>query len=192
MAKWSHYIGGQYTKSSFIKEALEQEISRRISARQAQKMSYGDVVACLSWNQGRPVVFAEFTVTRLMLPDDVSTILTAQLNEEGCISETSEGGGGAINKKCGFYIEGCTHTVSGIDIPEIVARANAFFAERDEKPWYMIGGQLDCIFDVPRNAMGTPFFRGFRRATGDARWQTPSEQNVRDPNIAGIINYQRG
>lgn len=192
MAKWSHYIGGKYTEASFIEEALEQGISRRVSAQQAQKMHYGDVVACLSWRNGRPVVFAEFAVSQLFLPDDVSTVLTAQLDEEGCISEASEGGGGAVNKKCGSYMESCTHTVSGIDIPEIVARANVFFAERSEKPWYMIGGQLGKAIMPPMGAPSTPFFRGFRKATGYAHIMIAHKHKPDDPNIVGVIGYQRG
>ena len=181
-----HYIGGRYSRPSFIREARKQGVSRRVSVSHAKTMNFGDTVVLAVWNSGSPTAFAEFQIQHITLSSDVAEAVGQQLAEEG--RATSSGNGPvSIVRQCGYYCIVGSWTVDA-EFGEIVELAEVAAKEKGTKPWYMISGPLTRVYAEPKPLpMHTKFFRGFKRLEAGLGNVPP----ISDKGIIGIAGYTR-
>jgi len=187
--KWATYVGGYYTKKKFVEESQRLGVSRRAPASLVKQMCFGDTVMVLDWQRGEPVVFAEFTITGLVLPGAITEKVAEQLEAEGKIKSKSEGGG-LVVRECGKYELGSSYEVDA-DCGEIVTLAEQANEEREEQGEptipleILVQGRLTRIVEPPEMLPdGYPFYRGF------SRWSNgvPEDQTG---TVAGQVDYKQ-
>lgn len=181
-SSWHHFIGGFYKSTDrFIAEARRLGISRRVPAKVARGMHFGDRIVLLRWlgkdpaGRGRVEAFAECTITGITLADGIGAEVGRQLADEGRAS--FDGGGGVVQRDCGFYMVTGGWSVEA-DLPELIERAQAIADERGVELFCMVPGRLDQVYESPALLSPAPaFHRGFSRiADADAsfEYQPPS------------------
>ena len=160
---WLHYVGGYYTRTSFLREARQHKVTRRVAANIARKMSYGDTVRLLAWNKGKPLLFAEFVIRSITMPEEIAKPLAEELIKDGKARLVSAGGGRVV-RECGSYIAGATYAVD-VELGELVEDAIKLSKEKSIKPSFMISGPLTHVYK-PSKLLdpAPPFTRGFIKA----------------------------
>lgn len=151
MSDWLHWIGNShYSISSFIKEAREMGVSRRVQPKMLRNMEWGDRVFCASRLPGykSPVVFGYFILEEVMgvkideMPDDL----------KAKVKNVDPGPAIFLERGCGVLVVGAFYaTTASVEElsehaqdPMIVGKGLKVFP----KPWPMLAGM--------------PPFRGFR------------------------------
>lgn len=187
LSQWQHYIGRSYTIERFLREAKQQGVSRRVPAQTARGMRFGDRVTLLRWNwQGNEgaFAFAEMEIVGITLDAALSERVAKRLIEQGVKVECG-GGGGSVERECGNYIIAITCTVTGIDIPDIIAVATE--VAQGEKLFVMISGRLVNSYAPVAVEPSPPFTRSFIRCQGAALVDTCQPAG----DMIGITGYRR-
>jgi len=180
---WLHYVGGFYTPQKFLTEAKKFGVSRRVAPNVARFMSYGDVIKLLDWNNGQPLLFAEFVISGISMDAEISEQLAPELIKEDKARLVSQGGNTVI-RECGSYVTSATYQVD-IGLGEVVEKANEIAARLDIKPNYMLTGRLSCIHNPPIVMDPPPqFSRGFIKTFEPVR-------NEHDQTVQGVIGYDK-
>jgi len=188
MAEWVHYVGERYSPASFIREAEEHGVSRRIPMSQAKACKYGDVVMLMQWNTGKPLAFAEFVISSISLQGNAATQVAQDLINEG--RATPSGGDPVtIKRECGEYTAMPAVRVWNTSIAEICDRAEAVSKSTGEKVWVMIAGNITRVFRPEQGVYGYSFFRGLKKARGLELVRTERSRRV-DPTITRVRGYQ--
>ena len=125
--EWLHYIGRRYTPESFIAEARQHGVARRVPAWALGTVKWGEKVWLAQWKgskgvvtvaegkepeekrfaKGRAEIFASFTVDRVSIEDpEVRAKLLEELSQEGKVTATSGAAPTMVRRKCGYYIRG--------------------------------------------------------------------------------------
>lgn len=184
---WQHYIGGKYDPDTFMSEAMQQGVSRRVAWQQAKQLSFGDRVMLGYWDHGKPYLFAEFTIRHIHLQANVATPLIVGLAQDSLLPDYYSGEPLGVTRECGSYDVGAVATLSpDMDISEIVERAIAIAEILGVDPWFMVGGPLTVIYDeevwLPESSK---FFRGFKALKEE-------EENGTESNLLiAVQNYER-
>lgn len=178
-----HWIGkSYYTTNSFIKEAEKFGVTRRISLRDAKRMAWGDTVYCAMLDGKTGVIFGYFKVDLITGLDEE----TAQKIKEEHRTEMTDPGNYAINRGCGEYVAGPTHSISA-SLEEIYHSIDWVERKRDgctiesAKPRpktnkLMIGGTFTEIEKI--RLLDIPFRQGFREINGIAlRYEAKQNNN---------------
>ena len=165
MSQWHHYIGGFYTPQKFIDEAERHGASRRCPPNVARSMAYGDLVHCLAWNGGQATCFATFAVHGVSAQEEIARVVASDLEAEGKCHEVYDRGN-VVVRACGSYVATVVHEVTA-PLSEVVERLISTGQALGIAPTILIMGSLGEVYDPPRTLpIGTPFFRGFRKVTG--------------------------
>lgn len=206
--QWLHYVGERnYTPAEFIKEAKAIGISRRAPANQVGAMHFGDTVLLLTWRGGKPAVFGEFRISRVIFQGEVNAKLKDQLQSEGKIVADNSGAAPVqVKRKCGSYWMGGGCTVrDDVDIPELIEDAEKIHAEllkgegvpegETGSLWVMVGGDLTKEYFPPRTLDPAPSFtRGFMRTPDGTHFvdANPTDTGIPTgaPAIVGVEEYQ--
>jgi len=180
---WLHYVGGFYTRQKFVAEAKKHGISRRVAPGVAKAMAYGDIIKLLDWNNGQPLLFAEFVISGISMDAVISEELAPELIREGKASLVSQGGNTVI-RECGSYVASATYQVD-VELSEVVEKADAIAAKLDIKPTYMLTGRLSRVYNPPEAVEPAPkFARGFIKT-----YRPASDEH--DQTIQGVIGYDK-
>jgi hypothetical protein len=160
---WLTFIGkGNYTQHSFIKEAKQYGITRRVSPQELKRMSWGDIVCCAykASQKASTVVFMEFPITRI---SGLSTEAQAAIAEKVGLT-IIDSGGDEVERGCGTYTEGATYTVN-CSMAEFVKHVDDLKDEDIDRGQLMVGcdsGQF-TIYEKPLAYLkNVPFTRGMR------------------------------
>ncbi len=185
MTTWRHFVGGRYTPDRFVQEAKVIGVTRRVAAALAKSMAFGDTVQLLYWRHGRPVLFAEFTITTITLPDKIAAEVARQTGKK--VKPSGQNGGQRIVRECGSYKETGTLIIEPDDqltLSDLVAKAILISKEKGIAPWVMIGGPLKQVFDPVLEVQPAPkFSRGFtriERSTSTTQYQSTTLKAVED------------
>ena len=192
MATWRHFVGGHYTPGRFIREARRLGVTRRVAANVAKAMAFGDTVELLHWKRGRPVLFAEFTVTDIILPVEIS-IEVRKKHRRLKVS-----GGSRIVRECGSYemVGVCAiEPDDGLTLQQIAVEAIEIAERLKLAPWCMIGGPLTKVYKPPVEVSPPPrFSRGFARLDSDQTAAAASawpRQSPTPPTVIAVDGYKR-
>lgn len=193
--EWAHFVGTRYTPRSFIEEAKLYDVSRNIPASQLKGMNYGDIVNLLQWNGEEASLFAQFTVSRVLIRDpEVSAKVSERLIEEGRArhDDSNSGGGGggsSVVRECGSY------DVSGrvivddeaVTVGELVSMAEEFAGELGRKVKFMVGGYIsnELKESIQLGNAGPKFSRGFIRYSTGATFSDVEQER----EILSVNNY---
>lgn len=191
--EWAHFVGTRYTPKSFIEEAKLYGVSRNIPASQLKGMNYGDIVNLLQWGGEQASLFAQFTVSRVLIRDpEVSARISERLIEEGRARHDDSGGGGggsSVVRECGSY------DVSGrvivddesVTIAELVSMAEELAEELGRKVKFMVGGYIsnELKDSVELGNAGPKFSRGFIRYSTGATFSDAGQER----DILSVNNY---
>lgn len=200
MARYQHFIGGHYTRKSFIREARKHGVSRGIAPNVAKGMNFGDTVVLVAWEHGHPAAFAEFVVSSVNLPSNVAEVVYGALMANG--RATANGGGGAwVVRECGSYMEGAGCTLAeDVKLSEIVERAVSASEALGVQPKILLGGYLSKVYDAPviLESDSVKFHRGFARINDDAAmWDfdgtrsTVIDGEVTGNRVVGVEHYAK-
>ena len=190
--EWAHFVGTRYTPRSFIEEARLYGVSRNLPASQLKGMNYGDIVNLLQWSGEQASLFAQFTVSRVLIRDpEISAKISERLIEEGRAryDDSNSGGGSSVVRECGSY------DVSGrvivddksVTVGELVSMAEEFARELGRKIKFMVGGHISNELKEPvqlGNA-GPKFSRGFIRYSTGATFSVAKQER----EILSVNNY---
>lgn len=206
MAKtFVHTIGGYYRdQDTFIKEAREAGVNRRIAVHLLKNISFGDVVVVLDWRapvRGRKVrtvgkkglevpatviAYGQFIVERLSFQAEVMSRLAKAMIEEGQV-EVREGGG-VVERECGSYVDGgglILHPDNPNTLQDLLARAKAIAADMGiAKLETFIGGRFQA-FQEPLEVERPPFQMGFWEVEFKAKAKRGKDQR----EVSGIGSY---
>ena len=199
MTIWRHFVGGRYTPEKFVQEARRIGVTRRVAANVAKAMAFGDVVQLLHWRKsGRPVLFAEFTITDIILPAEIS----AEVRKKHHRLKVSGGGDGSrIVRECGSYecVGICAiEPDDSLTLKQIAVEAIEIAERLKVSPWFMIGGPLTKVYEPPVEVTPPPkFSRGFTRvdsnqaATAIETASAQPHQPPTPPTLTTVGNYKR-
>ena len=159
---WYHYIGGYYqTTNRFVKEAKKLGVTRRAPVQTVRGMNFGDNIILLRYSQGDSYAFAEMTITKITLDNEIADAVGQKLKDDG--RAEYQQGGGVVKRDCGEFCIGGTWVVEA-DIAEIMDLASQIAAKQGIKISVMVGGELTRVYDTPQLVTPSPkFTRGFTR-----------------------------
>jgi len=156
MSDYLHWIGKKYyTMNSFAKEAEEHRVTRRVSLNVAKKMSWGDRIYTAMLDGKTGVIFGYFDIDRItgLSSEALDSVTSAYENEQ--VAE----GGRLIERACGEYSLGATHTVAS-ELPAIIDILQEKVIDDRDIGNPMIGGNFHTITAI--RLMNIPFRQGFR------------------------------
>jgi len=192
---WMTFIGQRYTDEKFIREAQRDGVSRRVPAKLARAMNFGERVICLRWGgSGKVSAFAEFTITSLSLDHSLSQKLGEKLKEQGRANYSD--GGGAVQRECGaYFVVGSWRVAEDVTLREIIDLAqeiaDSWTNGHGEKITYLIGGALTQVYSVPVLLDPAPkFTRGFTKCPADASFEFVGQAVVPDKQLVCLKDYQ--
>ena len=197
MTTWRHFVGGHYTPGKFIQEARRLGVTRRVAANVARAMAFGDVVQLLHWQRGRPVLFAEFTITDIILPVEISVEVRKKHHR---LKISGGGDGQRIVRECGSYeMVGACAIEPGDNLTlQQIATESIEIAERLKlSSWFMVGGPLTKVYEPPVEVSPPPrFSRGFTRlnpsqAAAIATAPAWPHQSPTPPTLTAVDGYAR-
>ncbi len=191
-SSWLAFVGGKYTPEAFLEEAKAVGSTRRVSAQEVKRMSYGDrVIFCYLPKKGddrTPIAFAEMRICNIVLDGPLGELVTNALEAAG-YAERLDSAPVQIERKCGSYILTGV-TVVTCEMEQVVATAEQVSAETSLPQWYMIGGH-PVGYDTPvriTDERYTKKMRGFTLCPPEAN-VLPAEQITA---ILQVEGYQQG
>jgi len=151
---WIHFIGSKYYSiNSFVKEAKEYSINRRISLNNLKRLDFGDRIFLAQGGSKSSIIFGYFVLTTVSgLPRDV----VKELEESKCI-EFKDSDRKRILRGCGSYeVRGSYKIIDSEGFLEVVCNSGI-------KSKLGIGGEYKPIpLDVNRVKTRIPFMQGYR------------------------------
>lgn len=159
MTSWLHWMGNQYyTIESFVEEAREHGVSRRVPANVLKKMAWGEKVFLITRekNKVRPVIFGYFVIDRLQ------GINIDELPEDIKVKVVDAGPVALVKRGCGYLVEGGVYAYTDAGIEQLADYA-------DDKDVFARGGLILLPEPYPELTHVVPF-RGFRPFDEEAFW----------------------
>jgi hypothetical protein len=153
---WLHFIGRQYyTRQSFVKEARQFGVSRRVSLNELKKMDWGDTVLLAIMEGKSGVLFGQFTIERLTgLSRDASLVL-----EKWFGLEKVNDGGIVVRRGCGEYVTGPEYRINA-SLAEIADILQTLKTQGVDIGRPMVGGSFRS--HQPVRLADIPHRQGFR------------------------------
>ena len=183
---WGHYIGKSTYPSdaSFLDEARRIGVSRRVPARIARAMNFGDRVILLRWlGNGRARAFAEMQITGLTLSEDIAARVAEELGDR--VRCSGDDRPVHHQRGCGMYTVTTTCVVIGVTLAEIIDIALRI----SPKPFVMLQGRITRVIEPPEEWDGMRFTRGFFRIERRELIFTEAQQD--HGVVSGIRDYTR-
>lgn len=187
MQTWLHFVGRQYyTRRSFIREAEQYGVSRRVSLRELKRMNWRDRVVVAIMEGKSAVVFGRFEIERLA---GLSAAAQAAIRE-ALGGEIVDEGGGLVKRGCGMYYQGPTF-VTPASLPEIAGLLEELKAQGVDIGRPMVAGAFTetpsvRLKDVPHRQGFRLFdYEKFRAAAAEALYKQALADKRGMPAVRG-------
>lgn len=160
---WLHWVGASYTIPSFIREAKDWGVSRRIKPATIKQMAWGDRIYLASREKGlkAPVVFGLFyldTIKGIRLNEDARARMEAETGKH--IEVVSHDPALLVRRGCGFCQEGGLYLSTDSEVKDLLD-----YGEPEDPE---VRGKL-YVFPRPWVALkNLRPFRGYRPFDGEA------------------------